>query len=1510
MTRRTPWLFAALLLLPTLVGCAEERAPINRVQANALDKQFFVGELQDPSDDPEFYWRNFVVDGSESQSLVGIGSWSGVDRIRWDVQENLLVARKSYSVAPGSDDKGDAGLPDGTVVAAYRIDSHFDIVRDYNPQTGEELNVIDENTSDRPWYERRYFRVDWSINLVESPMWFDMFFGKVFGDIKVTPLAYYVGDPSHPDAPHFVSEKGYFDVTSKFWVEPEHFNVPWTPSGTVPQCMLVGIYTGSAVDTCDPQEAVVRSSYLKVSEVDADGDFEPLDNPKAALDVVGNPGGAGASPYVGIITPPRIAWDPQYGYTDAGLRRYMHVHNIWTKSHQTAGSCQTAGATCENGGTCLPSGTCSVPCSYESRSDGNGNGTDDQCENGVTGYTGAEGSQCSAKNRCTIPYRDREVKTVGYWVNAETPDGLLDEVSADGNFISRGPSEDIIYTWNQAMRMAVANAREVECRRTGGARAECHAQYFEQENGADKVEMVSFGGWGIPQPKRDKDVLTLCHNPVRAYDDPICGEPGYSARVGDLRHNFMFYWPYASRAPWGGIGNWSADPTTGQIIGASATTMGRSATMAAAMVRDILMVANGEIDFSEVVQGETAERYERELRDGRKPTVFSQADIDKRLASIDAKHAAQQIAPAQEAIDDPSEAFKKGLLERVKRVAVVGQSTQQQQQFETLAKAVAKTPAAAALVNPNWAVDLFATNPNALGDDPSGMLSPLLGADPGKVEDYRKTIEYRMGMRGVCFSDPQVAGNIGNTDVQSVARYFKDKFNDAYVTELTGATDPAAISNKRAELIYDQLWKESYKGIQLHEVGHSLGLLHEFASSYDSPNYNPQYWQLRTQEGTSTQSCGGSPRGADDTCMGPRYLDPETDDELGRADESRPGINYYAHTSTMEYQNERFFESVGLGQYDTFAMGALYGRVLEAFDENALPVDRQYGFALRSWSQLTEDNLYVQKRTDILGRQVNGVTSLHYTEQARRMNVFDPNRCRPATEEEKAHAEWRIVHGKVCQGPPKDHGAWNDFESGLLPDEPATSTLAAVKWHISPSARGMAPGSVRWPYRYGTSDNAYVHTNPSDAGADIYEATVETVRKFEYSYPFSYFRRQRRDYFYATLPGQTSYRFFERLRSLHWQVANSNAFLVSTGQFDNAANNDDWHRPNLMAEAEIFDTLARALLMPQVGPYNTQLIGIDSDRTLYDTDSGSSRAAAFTLDASNGRYVDPDFDSTPSGGGSWEYTDWISHTGFSFEKSLAALALADGRPNLMTISRENYLDGRDPYINFRSDMPKAIDRLLGGLLSSDWESVAPYVTDPANPQVTLLDIAADAPARPRGSALLFPNLGYRQQVGALVYSHIFARLNTDLTLANKLRIWVDGLAGELNIPEDQQIRFYNPESGITYIARRFGDDEIDGKVVDQGIGSRMLAHANALLAGSRGRAGAYAAVLDESNEPVVDEFGVPELELDANGQPVLNENVATIAEYRKYVGLLDAAVQIARVVGYGPFNGLPSGDDE
>ena len=47
-------------------------------------------------------------------------------------------------------------------MAAFKIQSHFDVKRSYNPGTGEELNVIEENANDSPWYDRQFMRVDWS----------------------------------------------------------------------------------------------------------------------------------------------------------------------------------------------------------------------------------------------------------------------------------------------------------------------------------------------------------------------------------------------------------------------------------------------------------------------------------------------------------------------------------------------------------------------------------------------------------------------------------------------------------------------------------------------------------------------------------------------------------------------------------------------------------------------------------------------------------------------------------------------------------------------------------------------------------------------------------------------------------------------------------------------------------------------------------------------------------------------------------------------------------------------------------------------------------------------------------------------------------------------------------------------------------------------------------------------------------------------------------------------------
>jgi hypothetical protein len=170
-TRRValPLVLASLAMLAP--GCATEREPISRVQANALAKSFFVGKLDDPSDDPEFYQRVTVVDaqsGAGNDGLYTSSDAQPTSRIRFEITEKLLVARLTYELVEGTDHKGLRRTPDGQIVAAYTIDKHFDIRRDYNAATGEESNVVVENDTDRVWNEREYMRVDWSKNLITA----------------------------------------------------------------------------------------------------------------------------------------------------------------------------------------------------------------------------------------------------------------------------------------------------------------------------------------------------------------------------------------------------------------------------------------------------------------------------------------------------------------------------------------------------------------------------------------------------------------------------------------------------------------------------------------------------------------------------------------------------------------------------------------------------------------------------------------------------------------------------------------------------------------------------------------------------------------------------------------------------------------------------------------------------------------------------------------------------------------------------------------------------------------------------------------------------------------------------------------------------------------------------------------------------------------------------------------------------------------------------------------------
>ncbi|MCA9565971.1 MAG: hypothetical protein KC561_20885, partial [Myxococcales bacterium] len=232
MSRRISRALALSLVVSSasFVGCAQEVGDIDRTQPNRILKSDLDGQ---------WYYMETVTDVPSTTMATFEGETSRTERIVWVIEENYLLAFRAYPLFPGSDEvDGDYDYTaDGyreSPVAAFPIISHFDIQRQYNSSTGEQANVIYENGSDRPWYERDYMRVDWSNNVVTN---FDFLTGW-YG----TPIeASYTIDEERNDERgiYFERENGelqYFDVPRRLLVQADLYgciiSMPWYGWGT------------------------------------------------------------------------------------------------------------------------------------------------------------------------------------------------------------------------------------------------------------------------------------------------------------------------------------------------------------------------------------------------------------------------------------------------------------------------------------------------------------------------------------------------------------------------------------------------------------------------------------------------------------------------------------------------------------------------------------------------------------------------------------------------------------------------------------------------------------------------------------------------------------------------------------------------------------------------------------------------------------------------------------------------------------------------------------------------------------------------------------------------------------------------------------------------------------------------------------------------------------------------------------------------------------------------------
>ena len=225
----------------------------------------------------------------------------------------------------------------------FKILSHFDVKREYNPGTGEQTNVISENTTDRPWYDRDYMRVDWSNNLVDVQPDTGLARRRCSCRRRAYRSTTYVTQDGAPNPDRPILTPSYFDFTLREIRTPDY-----------DACFALfhpGI-DDAGIGDCGPAQLKVRYSFLEAKP----STYVPLSYPdrQPLLDDSGQPirlnngvfpcskqviaqtGGADCSAAAvdqfskfGFFRTVRQTYDPKYGATEQGRQYLANRWNIW-----------------------------------------------------------------------------------------------------------------------------------------------------------------------------------------------------------------------------------------------------------------------------------------------------------------------------------------------------------------------------------------------------------------------------------------------------------------------------------------------------------------------------------------------------------------------------------------------------------------------------------------------------------------------------------------------------------------------------------------------------------------------------------------------------------------------------------------------------------------------------------------------------------------------------------------------------------------------------------------------------------------------------------------------------------------------------------------------------------------------------------------------------------------------------------------------------------------------------
>ncbi len=1141
-------------------GCIEPGPQINRVQTNLLDKSVFEGEwwfthtVVDLADDASWAIGQAGAGAPWPGATANfdIASQSGVvGRIRWVIDENTLYAYRSHEIVRGSSD--DARSPDGRPspefrgqpLAAYRIQGHFDIRQDFNTVTGEPINVVVE-AQDRRWYDRRYIRVDWSQNLVSFGLFgASLEIEQLFGGFRREPVPLGITDEGNRDLPaewapqiatlaqerpcsvpaggeEPVAQPGCYRFLGEWGNAPTntvHYlsfvtQELWTPL----QCFGSLCNTSVSITLRDaflriPPEHEYAVETLVNSEYDRFG----IIRTESRTFVRGGADRGVLSRYCATDRDCDPGCDP-----DLGIMCEV--------------SCDTASHTCQ-GGLTNELGETDFLTFYRLRhnfySDSLYNDrpcqADWQCSDRYSDAPGGEtrdGSVCDQNARlCTIPIAQRPVRPVHYTLSPHYPAYLVRS------------SFEIVATWNESFMRAnralrgmptptgpdvacqgadptaycfcsgTTLAAEVDpatmsCRHQSnwfvapGMRGETDPFDCWVQGPADIASPTDFtdyevdaDGDGAMDVYGHRFVGTEC---MLVLDTNSCDRISGAAceQLGDVRYQFFNYVSGAG-AGWCGVMQPNQDPMTGEAILSPVNMGGLCLDNISQRAMTIFPILRGEESADPLFQGEELRSYFESLGRVRRPIGLA--------PGADAGDTGSGARPGLPA--DLHAHFEELIESSLPRVRGLGGEEGRAHVLSSRLRTLEGTSIERRMVD-SVAHEAYGAMSSRPAERMLAGFRSTTGAAPGVVPQsvadgfLDDATRQRLTPFGDDFMNELLVDRRREEAISATGTcmMFEDEYNLIDQYNWYWAQAFAGVALPTARIRWAQAW---HRAVMQHELGHGLGLEHNFAASLDRDHYLDGYYRIEEELPLPriTEARFDVDRNGILTDVEARaWL---TEFQRVRTERQQRGIGNYTTSSTMDYGGD-LSDIMTIGRYDHAAVYYNYFNLIEAFNgdprlsepatsRDGLIQSNAFDRTLWTWYRGGESC-----RVDAQCPHTQGAASLTPGQDIYQRCVANPRYSPipvPCTEigdpEEQSHC--------ICSNFDED---FVDYEAGLAYRSGGPLEHYPVQYLFCSNSR---LNDISW-------------CNTFDSGESFLEVLANMRTAWEQSYPLSYFRRFRRPF--------------------------------------------------------------------------------------------------------------------------------------------------------------------------------------------------------------------------------------------------------------------------------------------------------------------------------------------------------------------------------------------------------------